>query len=59
LLQRLLADDWNIRWHAARELYFISEPRTADALIKLLKHDSNVTVRAMAAQALGALGNQK
>jgi HEAT repeat protein len=55
VLQRLQAGEWNIRWHAARELYFLCEPRTADALMDLLKNDPVASVRSMAAQALGAL----
>src|SRR5262245_20496713 len=46
---------WEVRWNAARELFFRADKRSVDGLIDLLRNDPVNSVRRMAAQALGAL----
>ena len=55
LLKLLNHPRWEVRWNAARELYFEGEERALDSLMNLLKNDPNNSVRNMASRALGAL----
>ena len=58
LLERLQAADRDIRWHAARELCALCDPRAAEALTTALQHDPDPLVRRTAARALGMLHAQ-
>ncbi|MEP6986190.1 MAG: HEAT repeat domain-containing protein [Chloroflexota bacterium] len=55
LLKELRHAKWEVRWHAAREIYFRKEIRALAVLQDLLQNDPNQAVRLMASQALGAL----
>jgi hypothetical protein len=55
LIALLTHAEWRVRWNAARELYQRKDARARDALIEVLTHDPNASVRHMASRALGAL----
>lgn len=55
LLERLQAADRDTRWHAARELCALRDPRAVEALTTALQHDPDPLVRRTAARALGML----
>src|SRR6266508_3678531 len=58
LLERLQAPDRNTRWHAARELCALRDPRAVEALTTALQQDPDPLVRRTAARALGMLHAQ-
>jgi HEAT repeat protein len=58
LLQRLQAPDRDTRWHAARELCQLRDPRAVKALTTALQQDPDDLVRSTAARALGMLHAQ-
>jgi len=55
LLKQLRHPEWQVRWNAARDIYFRKEARALPILQDLLQNDPNQAVRLMASQALGAL----
>lgn len=58
ILAQVHVENWNLRWHAVRELAFLGTPRAVPPLIDVFTNDPIAAVREMAAHALGMLHAQ-
>jgi len=59
LIAKLKDPYWRVRFQSAIVLGELQSPKSVEALLLILNHDDNIDVQAMAALALGKIGDQR
>lgn len=59
LIDKLKDPYWRVRFQSAIVLGELQSPKSVEALLLILNHDDNIDVQAMAALALGKIGDQR